>query len=343
MADPVARACIIPDKDKRYLMASDGIRLSVNQKKYDVNFVLYLINSPYFRKNAEEHSTGTTRLRIGLSELRNLPIAVPPIEDQKRIAEILSTVDEAIEKTAQIIEKTKEVKKGLMQKLLTRGIGHKKFRKTGLGEIPKKWEVVKLEEVASKQKYSFVDGPFGSNLKSIHYLKQGIPVIQSQSIISGVFQPTNDVFVSTEKAKELERSKVLPGDIVIAKIGVNFGASATIPPNYPGGILSGNTMKITPDSNKVITQYLQHLLHYFRIIKVFDKIVSTTAQPAITLESTKKIKMPLPPIPEQKAIAEILSSMDKEIYMESSHKDRLESLKKGSMQVLLTGKIRVSV
>jgi type I restriction enzyme S subunit len=71
--------------------------------------------------------------------------------------------------------------------------------------------------------------------------------------------------------------------------------------------------------------------------------VSTTAQPAITLESTKKIKMPLPPIPEQKAIAEILSSMDKEIYMESSHKDRLESLKKGSMQVLLTGKIRVSV
>ena len=136
MADPVARACIIPDVDKRYLMASDGIRLSVNKEKYDIKLMLYAINSPNFRKNAESHSTGSTRLRIGLTELKNLLIAIPPLKDQKKIAEILTTVDEAIEKTNQIIEKTKEVKKGLMQKLLTRGIGHKKFKKTEIGEIP---------------------------------------------------------------------------------------------------------------------------------------------------------------------------------------------------------------
>ncbi len=341
MADPIARACIIPDVDKRYLMASDGIRLSVNKEKYDVKFMLYAINSPNFRKNAENHSTGSTRLRIGLTELRNLLIAIPPLNEQKRIAEILTVVDEAIEKTDQIIEKNKEVKRGLMQQLLTRGIGHKKFKKTEIGEIPEEWEVIKLIDVAANQKYSFVDGPFGSNLKSIHYTRRGVPVIQSQSIISGLFKPTEEFYISEQKAKELERSKVLPGDIVIAKIGVNYGASGTIPKSYPCAVLSGNTMKITPDHDKVATEFLQHLLHYFRAIRVFDKIVSTTAQPAITLQGTKNLKIALPPLPEQKQIAEILSSVDEEIGKESIHKEQSESLKKGLMQVLLTGKIRI--
>jgi type I restriction enzyme, S subunit len=119
MADPIARACIIPDLDKKYLMASDGIRLSVDKNKYDVKFILYAINSPNFRESAEKHGTGTTRLRIGLTELKNLQIAIPPLREQKRIAEIITTEDEAIDKAAQIVEKTKEAKKGLMQVLLT--------------------------------------------------------------------------------------------------------------------------------------------------------------------------------------------------------------------------------
>jgi len=133
MADPVARACLIPHVDNRYLMASDGIRLSVNENLYDKRYILYSINSKYFRENAEKHSTGTTRLRIGLTELKNLPLAFPPLKEQRSIAEILTAIDKEIEKTNQIIEKAKEAKKGLMQKLLTRGIGHKRFKKTEIG------------------------------------------------------------------------------------------------------------------------------------------------------------------------------------------------------------------
>jgi type I restriction enzyme, S subunit len=273
----------------------------------------------------------------------NLKIPLPLFSEQKKIAEILTTVDEAIEKSKEIIEKTKELKKGLMQELLTRGIGHKKFKKTEIGEIPMEWEIVKLKDVAAKQRYAFVDGPFGSNLKTVHYTKQGVPVIQSQFIISGKFKPVETFFVSEQKAKELERSKVVPGDIVIAKIGVNYGASSTVPVNYPESVLSGNTMKITPNLNKVVTEFLQYVFHYFRMIKVFDKIVSTTAQPAITLKGAKNLKMSLPKISEQKKIAEILFSADEEIEKEIAHKERLEKIKKGLMQVLLTGKIRVKV
>jgi type I restriction enzyme S subunit len=119
MADPVARACIIPNADKRYLMASDGIRLSVNKKEYDAKFIFYAINSKYFRKNAEKHSTGTTRLRIGLTELKKLPVIIPPLWEQKEIVEILSSVDDEIEKESIHKKQLESMKNGLMQVLLT--------------------------------------------------------------------------------------------------------------------------------------------------------------------------------------------------------------------------------
>ncbi len=333
----------IPDRLENANMTANLMRISPDRIKVYPLWLKQFFLSDFFQKPLEEASSATTIKTIKAPELKAIELPLPLLSEQKKVAEILTTVDEAIEKTDQIIEKTKEAKKGLMQRLFTRGIGHKKFKKTEIEEIPIEWEVVKLKDVAASQKYSFVDGPFGSNLKSIHYTKQGIPVIQSQSIISGVFKPAEEFYVSEQKARELERSKVSPGDIVIAKIGVNYGASGTIPKNYPPAVLSGNTMKITPDPDKVTTEFLQYLLHYFRAIKVFDKIVSTTAQPAITLEGTRKIMIPLPPLPEQKQIAGILSSVDQEIEEETGHREQLEFLKKGLMQVLLIGKIRVSV
>lgn len=306
------------------------------------NDYLYFVMN-YFKDTLVKIGQGSTFEAINKRDIFELKIPFPTILEQNKIAEILISVDEAINRKQEIIEKTNILKKGLMQELLTRGIGHKKFKKTEIGEIPMDWEVVKLEDCAAQQKYSFVDGPFGSNLKSIHYVDEGIPVIQSQFIISGKFRDVATFYITAQKARELERSRVLPGDIVIAKIGMNYGASATVPENYPEAVLSGNTMKITPNDNRVVTRFLQYLLHYLRMSKAFDQIVSTTAQPAITLKGVKNLKIPLPVIKEQKKIAEILTSVDEEIEKEIAQKERIENVKKGLMQVLLTGKIRVKI
>jgi len=304
-------------------------------------FIFYRIK--YMRKEIERLGSGSTFNEVSKKIIRGLKIPIPPLPEQKKIAEILISVDEAINRKQEIIEKTNILKKGLMQELLTRGIGHKKFKKTEIGEIPMDWEVVKLEDCAAQQKYSFVDGLFGSNLKSIHYVDEGIPVIQSQFIISGKFRDVATFYITAQKTREPKRSRVLPGDIVIAKIGMNYGASATVPENYPEAVLSGNTMKITPNDNRVVTRFLQYLLHYLRMSKAFDQIVSTTAQPAITLKGLKNLKIPLPVIKEQKKIVEILTSVDEEIEKEMAHKERLENIKKGLMQALLTGEIRVKI
>lgn len=119
MGDPVARACLIPHFHSRYVMCSDGIRLKVDSQRYSEKFVFYFLNYPLFRNQALDASTGSTRKRIGLSELRDLLLFAPPKEEQTAIATILSDMDEEIQALEQRLGKTRQIKQGMMQELLT--------------------------------------------------------------------------------------------------------------------------------------------------------------------------------------------------------------------------------
>ena len=117
MGDPVARCCIVPKHHDRYVMCSDGIRLVVDKKNYSSIFMFYQINYQDFRQSASDVSTGSTRKRIGLSDLKQLPIKVPCLEEQTKIANFLSAIDQKIEVVAQQIEQAKTWKKGLLQQM----------------------------------------------------------------------------------------------------------------------------------------------------------------------------------------------------------------------------------
>ncbi len=117
MGDPVGRACLIPNKHKRYLMCSDGIRLVVDEGLFGKYFIYSLINSDSFRKLVEKTATGSTRKRIGLDDLKNLPIVLPGLSEQQKIADCLSSLDELIAVETQKLDTLKIHKKGLMQQL----------------------------------------------------------------------------------------------------------------------------------------------------------------------------------------------------------------------------------
>lgn len=119
MGDPVARACIIPSTNNRYLMCSDGIRLCVDKYRFDPAFIFFMINAPTFRSAAENASTGSTRKRIGLNQLRNLELKCPPLKEQTTIATILSNMDIELSTLETRREKAKQIKQGMMQELLT--------------------------------------------------------------------------------------------------------------------------------------------------------------------------------------------------------------------------------
>ena len=305
--------------------------------------MLYAINSPNFRKNAESHSTGSTRLRIGLTELRNLLIAIPPLKEQKKIAEILTIVDEAIEKTNQIIEKAKEAKKGLMQRLLTRGIGHKKFKKTEIGEIPVAWKVKKLIDTANNERYSFTGGPFGSDLKENSYTDHGVRVIQLQNIGDGKFLNEYRIFTSAGKANQLKNCNIYPGDIIIAKMADPVARACIIPDVDKRYLMASDGIRLSVNKSEYDVKFILYAINSPRFRKNAVKHSTGSTRLRIGLTDLKNMPIEIAPLEEQKQIAKILSTVDQEIEKEVSHKEQFKSFKKGLMQVLLTGKIRVSV
>lgn len=123
MADPVARACIIPNIEEKYIMASDGIRLEVDNKFFNTKFVEYSVNSIYFNSQAEAVSTGTTRLRIGLTVLKKLKILAPPIEEQNLIVEKLMIeelkINSIISKVDTQIQKLQTYRQSLISEAVT--------------------------------------------------------------------------------------------------------------------------------------------------------------------------------------------------------------------------------
>ncbi|MFQ6603281.1 restriction endonuclease subunit S [Flavobacterium sp. C3NV] len=118
MGDPVGRACIIPEKLVRCVLASDGIRLVVDEKKYSKYFIFSLINSEGIREAIEKKSTGSTRKRIGLDDLKTIDLFIPKdIKEQQKIGVTIYLLDNLIKEQNNKIEQLKSHKKGLMQSL----------------------------------------------------------------------------------------------------------------------------------------------------------------------------------------------------------------------------------
>jgi len=140
----------------------------------------------------------------------------PPLSEQKRIAAILSSVYEAIEKTKAVIEQTKVVKKGLMQELLTRGIPgrHKKFKKTVIGEIPEEWEVVRLRDIAK------VQTGIAINVKRKPKNVVTLPYLRVANVQDG-FVDLSEIKNITIEQNRAERYSLQKGDVLFNEGGDN--------------------------------------------------------------------------------------------------------------------------
>ncbi|MDF4756270.1 restriction endonuclease subunit S, partial [Vibrio parahaemolyticus] len=118
-----------------------GLFSITNEKRLYEPYLAQIVLSKEFLNNMGVNAIGGAQPNISGKQIEDIVINVPPIEQQKKITSILSSIDETIEKTESIIEKIEKVKKGLMQQLLIKGIEHSKFKKTKNGEIPVEWEI----------------------------------------------------------------------------------------------------------------------------------------------------------------------------------------------------------
>jgi type I restriction enzyme S subunit len=306
----------------------------------------FLYHSLFLHMKAlQKIAQGSTFEAVNSKELSDLMVFLPPVLEQKKIAEFLTAVDEAIDKIDQIIEKTKEVKKGLMQKLLTRGIGHKKFKKTELGEIPEKWEIKTFKKLLEGGILSKIqDGNHGNDHpKSSDYVPSGVPFIMANNLVDGTVDIRDCKFIRKDQADKLRVGFAISGDVLLSHKGT-IGRVAIVPEIKDYIMLTPQvTYYRIGRVDKLSNAFLRYVMESRGFQEHISKLSKQSTRNYIGISQQKNLFMVLPSLNEQKQIAEILSSVDNEIVEELNHKDQLESLKRGLMQVLLTGKIRVSV
>jgi type I restriction enzyme, S subunit len=345
MAEPLARACIIPNnEEKRYLMCSDGIRLKVNDSEYNSKYVFFYINSDLFRKQAEAKGTGTTRLRIGLGTLKTCKIILPPLPEQKKIAEILTSIDNTIEFTRKVIDQTKKVKQGLLQELLTKGIGHTKFKMTEIGKIPDEWEVMMIEQmIRNGYILGHLDGNHGSLYpRAEEFSESGIPYISANNFIQGFVEFKNCKHLPLERALQFKKGVARDGDVLFAH-NATVGPVAILETTEEFVILSTTATYYRCDKNLLINTFWKYFMQSSLFVNQYQAVMGQSTRNQVPITTQRKFFGVIPKIDEQEQIANIISTVDNKISASESEYNQLQQLKKGLMQDLLTGTVRVKV
>lgn len=300
-------------------------------------FIRYFLDSYFLQKFIERINVASAQANLNLGHLDKFNIVFPPLPEQQKIAAILSTIDEQISTTDKIIEKSKELKKGLMQKLFSEGIGHTEFKDTKVGRIPKDWQVIQLGELCE-----VITKGTTPTTNGFPYLKTGINFVKVESINAfGRFIKEKFAFVGEDCYKSFKRSQLKEGDILISIAGA-LGRTAIVTEN----ILPANTNQavgILRLKDKSLNNFIRYFLDSYSLQKFIERINVASAQANLNLGHLNKFNIPFPAINEQQKIVAILSEADAKIEKEQKQKAQLEQLKKGLMQQLLTGKKRVNV
>lgn len=304
--------------------------------KSNYKYLYYAIQK--YNNQLQRASQGSTFEAINSNDLKGLKLPMPLINEQEKIASILSTVDEQIDNVDALIEKNKELKKGLMQTLLTKGIGHTKFKKTEIGEIPNEWSIKTIGEVVK-----LIKSGLSRSLKDEDI---GIPCIRSNNINNYNFDKSDLKywFLEDNKGANINEYILADGDILVNFINslAQIGKTCLYKDIGRPVIYTTNIFRMNLNEQIMLNKYF----YYISQTEIYNNEIKLITKPAVnqasfTVADFKIIKIAIPPINEQIKIVSILSEIDKKIEEYENKKQRLEKIKKGLMQKLLIGKIRI--
>jgi len=286
-------------------------------------------------KRFEALSTGSTFKAIRIHEIERFSIPVPSLAEQRAIVGVLGVVDSAVGLVDRVIAKTERLKKGLMQQLLTRGIGHTEYKQTPIGTIPKEWQVTTTNDVTL-----FIKDGTHTPPKRI---EKGIPLFSAQNIVDGKIVRTNeDTYITEDDYWKIHTKYELQKNDVLLTIVGTIGNSAVVDVDYRF-TLQRSVAIFRPDTSKLEPRFLHHVFQSQSFKRQLLGHSKLTTQGGVYLKELSSLMIPVPPLQEQLKITDILSTVDKKIELEKEERARLERVKRSLMDLLLTGKIRVKV
>ena len=292
------------------------------------------------RTSAQEFgriANGITRFGLTLDATRNLPILLPPLPEQRVIAAVLDSIDDAIEGAEAVIAATAQLRDSLLHQLLTRGVPgwHTEWKDVpGLGTIPADWEVVRLGEVAETI-------TSGSRAWSRYFRPDGAFFVRSQNIIGGRIDRSDAIWVEPPLDSEAERTRVHEGDILISITG-EPGKATVADRNLGEAFVSQHVALVRPRDRR-LSYFIGRFLQGCMGQEQFGRMAYGQKGPGLNLFNISAMKIVVPTLAEQQAIAGLLDGVDVPIAEAKRERDGLQLLKESVADALLTGRVRVRV
>jgi len=304
--------------------------------------------------NLNQYSIASAQPGLSVEVIGNLFIPLPPLPEQRSIAAFLdretTKIDELIAEQRQLIDLLKEKRQAVISHAVTKGLNPDAPMKDSaiewLGEVPEHWsKPSKLVDFSDASQHSFVNGPFGSDLLSSELTQEGIPVIYIRDLKPQGYTRVSEVCVTREKAEQIKFCNVIPGDILVAKVGDPPGLAVVYPTTEGEGIVTQDVIRLRLNKESATSSYVSYLLNSdFGRISI-DTISVESTRTRVGLGDYKQLKFCVPPFIEQQSIAAFLdreTAKFDELIAEAHHAiDLLRERRTALISAAVTGKIDV--
>lgn len=312
------------------IFASYLIRFRFNDNIVN-RFFGYFFESFLCENQLRGITQGNANVNINAENIKSLKFPLLPFEEQKKIADILSTVDAKIEVIDQQIKETEELKKGMMQRLLTKGIGHTEFKDSPLGKIPKSWDVKRIGEISK-----VVRGASPRPKGDPRYYGGNVPRLMGRDVSRDGKYVIPKIDFLTEEGAKLSRFMPKGTLVMICSGDVGVPSILNVDACVHDGFLAFPEIDDSCDRD-----YLYHIFD-----SLHTKFNSSATHGGIytnlTTSIIKDFEIPLPTLNEQIEISQITNTIDEKLEILKQKKNNNIELKSGLMNQLLTGKIRVN-
>lgn len=331
----IGRSCIVKGKVEYFLNQRVGL-ISFNEDEISKEYFSYYTNFNEWRSYCIGSSGLGAQANLGTSQILDGFVTLPPLPEQQKIAKILTSVDEVIEKTNAQIDKLKDLKTGMMQELLTNGIGHTEFKDSPVGRIPAEWEVVQISKLCS----GVVDCV--NKTAPVVDFKTPYKMIRTTNVRHGRVD-TENVRHVTQETYETWTRRLQPenGDLIFTR-EAPVGECGVLEDSR-GVFLGQRTMMFRANEQLTSSRFLMYSLMSNYGKQQLEDFSGGSTVAHMRVPDCNKILIKTPPIKEQNRIVNSINSVDISIQDKERKLKKTTDTKKALMQDLLTGKVRVKV
>lgn len=279
---------------------------------------------------------------LTVAAFKEVEILTPPLAEQRKIAAILSSVDEAIEKTEAVIAQLDVVKKAMLEELLTRGIPgrHSRFKQTEIGDVPEEWRLVSLGDVGGQLGSLWSDGDWIESKDQDP--SGGIRLLQVGNVrIGSVHLGGSARWINSETFQRLGCTEVRTGDILISRMADPIGRAGIVPAMPFQAVTAVDCAILRVDPSRVVSSYIVNYLNSPRTLARVASLATGTTRSRVSRTALGLLPVPLPLLDEQRALAQFFDVVDQRQQAEEAAGTDLREVKRALSSALLSGEVRV--